>query len=57
MAIAIKTENQLVKSIGKVIEEHRLYKNALTTIAKGWHNGPAENFARLTLKLVKAAGK
>jgi hypothetical protein len=52
--MAINTENQLVNKIEKALNEGAEYKKALEMIARGHHNGPAKDFAKFTLKTVKA---
>ena len=50
----IKTDNQLVQKIEKVIQEHREYRQALEAIVKHHYNGSPEDYAKWVLKKVKA---
>jgi hypothetical protein len=50
----IKTDNQLLQKIANAIREQREYKEALETIARGYHNGPPRDYAKWALKKIKS---
>ena len=50
--MAIKTDNQLVLKIEKVIREHKMFKEALQNIAKG--TPVAKEYAATTIKRARA---
>ncbi len=55
--MAIKTDNELVQKIERVVQEHKVFKAALEAIAKGNFIGPAGGYAKSILNETKKAKK